>query len=239
MKSITIPKYNNPFTVNINNKEYTYKGGETIEVPDEVAEAIEDALELVPKPKRYLSTLALRAQGSIESIAEGDLDGCTEIATYSFYMCKKMRSVKIPSGVVSIKERAFGGCDNLKTVTFAEDSQLETIEGGAFSYDYNLSSINIPKGVKTIGDSALAYCYGLNTITIPENVASIGAAGFSTCKGLLMVVMKATTPTTIQANTFYDIPAACVFKVPAESVEAYKAAPNWSALASRIVAIEE
>lgn len=40
MKTITIPTYNNPFIVNINNKEYTYKAGETIEVPDEVAEVI-------------------------------------------------------------------------------------------------------------------------------------------------------------------------------------------------------
>ena len=55
-KTITIPKYNNPFTLNINNKEYTYRGGDTIEVPDEVAEAIEDALELVPKPnKKFVS----------------------------------------------------------------------------------------------------------------------------------------------------------------------------------------
>ena len=40
MKTITIPTYNNPFVVVINNKVYQYKGGETIEVPDEVAEAI-------------------------------------------------------------------------------------------------------------------------------------------------------------------------------------------------------
>ena len=53
MKSISIPTHNNPFTVNINNKEYTYKGGETIEVPDEVAEAIEDAIALEPQPSPF------------------------------------------------------------------------------------------------------------------------------------------------------------------------------------------
>lgn len=40
MKTITIPDYKNPFTVTINNKEYQYKGGETVEVPDEVASLI-------------------------------------------------------------------------------------------------------------------------------------------------------------------------------------------------------
>ena len=51
MKTIQIPTNSNPFIVNINNNVYQYRAGDTIEVPDDVAEAIEDALELVPKPK--------------------------------------------------------------------------------------------------------------------------------------------------------------------------------------------
>lgn len=40
MKTIQIPMNSNPFTVIINNSVYHYKAGETIEVPDEVAEVI-------------------------------------------------------------------------------------------------------------------------------------------------------------------------------------------------------
>ncbi len=215
-RSITIPEYKNPFVVIINNTVYEYKGGETVEVPDEVAEAIEDALEEIPKPKRYLSLFALRTQGNIENIAAVDLDGCTVISAYSFYMCENLLTVNIPSSVVSLRDRSFGTCYNLKTVSFAEDSQLETIEGNAFAYDYRLNTINIPKGVKTIGESSFAYCKGLSRVTL-----------------------KAIAPPTIQANTFLDVPTTCVIEVPAESVDAYKAAPNWSALASQIKAIEE
>lgn len=50
MKSISIPTHNNPFTVIINNKEYTYKGGETIEVPDEVAELLENNQGIAQTP---------------------------------------------------------------------------------------------------------------------------------------------------------------------------------------------
>lgn len=32
-RTITIPKNNKPFIVNINNREYIYRGGETVEVP--------------------------------------------------------------------------------------------------------------------------------------------------------------------------------------------------------------
>ena len=50
-KTITIPTNCNPYVVVINNHVYTYKAGETIEVPDEVAEAIEDAIRLESKAK--------------------------------------------------------------------------------------------------------------------------------------------------------------------------------------------
>ena len=83
MKTITIPEYKNPFIVVINNSVYQYKGGETIEVPDDVAEAIEDAIELIPKPKRYLSKIAQRVDGSLaeikgseQSFPNGDLGAC-------------------------------------------------------------------------------------------------------------------------------------------------------------------
>jgi hypothetical protein len=40
-KTVTIPTCRNPFEVTVNNKTYTYTAGETVEVPDEVAEVIE------------------------------------------------------------------------------------------------------------------------------------------------------------------------------------------------------
>jgi hypothetical protein len=42
MKTIQIPTNCNPYVVVINNHVYTYKAGETAEVPDEVAEVIEN-----------------------------------------------------------------------------------------------------------------------------------------------------------------------------------------------------
>ena len=121
MKSITIPKYNNPFTVNINNKEYTYKGGETIEVPDEVAEAIEDAIELIPKPKRYLSVYDLYVEGSITEIKKEDLKNVRSISSYVFYACQRLENVTIPNGITSIGDSAIRYCKNLKNVDISED----------------------------------------------------------------------------------------------------------------------
>lgn len=191
MKTITIPQYNNPFTVIINNREYTYKGGDTIEVPDEVAEAIEDALELVPKPKVYLSKFAQFVAGSITEISERDLEGVEIIYPYVFFNCDV------------------------------------------------LTNIEMPRGVRSIGSTAFGYCNKLVSVTIPDSIKSIEEKAFSNCVSLKRVIVKANTPPTIQANAFLEVPTTCVFEVPTEAVEAYKAAPNWSAFSDRIVAIEE
>lgn len=44
-KIVTIPTCRNPFEVTVNNKTYTYTAGETVEVPDEVAEVIESHID--------------------------------------------------------------------------------------------------------------------------------------------------------------------------------------------------
>ena len=66
MKAVTIPRSSDPFIVNINNKEYRYRAGETIEVPDEVAEAIENHQDIhntlqTPKILTGGSTLVVEA----------------------------------------------------------------------------------------------------------------------------------------------------------------------------------
>lgn len=41
MRVVTIPKDRDPFIIRLNNTDYFYKAGETIEVPDEVADIVE------------------------------------------------------------------------------------------------------------------------------------------------------------------------------------------------------
>lgn len=116
MKTISIPEYNNPFIVNINNKEYIYKAGVTIEVPDEVAEAIEDALELVPKPKIYPSKIAKLTDGSLREITAEDLAGISAIRGCAFYNNVGLEKITIPNNIREIGEEAFGWCTKLRKV---------------------------------------------------------------------------------------------------------------------------
>ena len=214
MKTIQIPTNSNPFIVNINNNVYQYKAGETAEVPDEVAAAIEDALNLVPKPKRYLSKMAQLADGSITEIKESDLSGIDSVVDYAFYKCINLMSVTIPEGVNRIGEFAFSSCPILRSVI-------------------------IPNSVTSIGTSAFHTCTALEGVIIPGSVTSIDDSAFKKCIGLKRVIVKALTPPDIQGETFFNVPATCSFEVPLESVEAYKTAENWSSIASQIIAIKE
>ncbi len=116
MKTIQIPTSSNPCIVVINNTAYSYRAGDTVEVPDEVADAIQNSLELVPKHGRNISKIAQIAEGSITEITADDLDGIEDIAYYAFAHCYSLTSVEIPDTVKSIKVSAFDSCSNLNRV---------------------------------------------------------------------------------------------------------------------------
>lgn len=138
---ITIPTNCNPYIVVINNHVYVYKAGETVEVPDEVAEAIEDAIELEPKPKRHLGKLAQLAEGSLMEITPNDLEGITAIYNFAFYNCDRFQSVVIADSVKSIGYSAFRFCGSLK-------------------------SVEIPKGVLNIDERAFDNCLSLTRVKV-------------------------------------------------------------------------
>lgn len=81
-------------------------------------------------------------------------------------------SVFIPATVLSIGDSAFIYCDALTTVTFAENSQLKSIERAAFWGSEQVyprfKEIKIPDSVETIGNGAFYDCRDLERITLPS-----------------------------------------------------------------------
>ena len=127
-------------------------------------------------------------------------EGITDIGDYNFSEMGNLRTLSLPSSVVSIGERAFSeswiswgtlvlpeglssigayafkDCIDLKAVVLP--STLKTIGNGAFSYT-DLTSVAIPQGVTEIGDYAFYLCNDLTSVTLPEGLQRIGSSAFA------------------------------------------------------------
>ncbi|MBR2976412.1 MAG: leucine-rich repeat domain-containing protein, partial [Alistipes sp.] len=105
------------------------------------------------------------------------------------------------------------------------------------------TTYTIPDSVTTIGDGAFYGCRSLTSVTIPDSVTTIGDAAFCYCSSLTSVYCKATTPPSLGDYAFkHDVNGyvniGCPIYVPTESVEAYKAASDWSDYAADIVSYD-
>lgn len=158
-------------------------------------------------------------------------DSVKVIHSYAFSNATTLVSVTIPASVIEIEASAFELCESIETVTFASGSQLKSIGYAAFYYN-KMTSVELPQSLTYIGGYAFNFC-PMSELTLPENVAVFDYL-ISTNVTKLTVLAK--NPPAA-AYIFVSSNVNEVF-VPAESVEAYKTAPGWSVLASRIKPIE-
>lgn len=125
---------------------------------------------------------------------------CREIESKDFINCVKLTDVKIPEGVISIKEFAFYKCRRLTSVNLSHG--LTTIDCYAFDNCYSLTNINIPDGITDIGSYAFHECRSLTSLTIPESVTYIGLFAFKGCTNLDIVINNSEQNVYIAPNTF-------------------------------------
>ena len=187
----------------------------------------------IPNSVTYIGSSTFRNCYKLQSIYIPS--GVTAINTQTFYYCSGMTSVNIPSGVTTIGENAFGYCENLLNVVIPDS--VTTIKKNAFFDCLSFTSVNIPDSVVSIGDGAFneGRC---TSITIGSGVTSMGLRAFRNQTNLTSITIKATTPPSLGGNDVFDDTNNCPIYVPSESLEAYKAATNWSEYADRFVAIQ-
>lgn len=86
--------------------------------------------------------------------------------------------VEIPVNVTQIDSYAFSGCTYLKTVTFAEGSQIKILAEGIFKDCTRLTSVSLPDTLTSIPALAFNGCTNLVEFTIGANVETIGDGAF-------------------------------------------------------------
>lgn len=138
----------------------------------------------------------------------------------------------IPSGAGS---GGFYSCDALTALTLP--ANLISMGDYTFAFCYLLTSIGtIPAGVTTIGNYFMMSCTSMQVVDLHSGITVIGSNAFLGCTAMVSITVRAVTPPTLGTVAF-DNSNNCPIYVPAASVDAYKAATNWSTYASRIFAI--
>ena len=110
-------------------------------------------------------------------------DTLTNIGSEAFDNCS-LATIEIPSSVKEIQNFAFDDCTKLKTVTFAEGSQCETIDKWAFRGCSVLENVQLPERITSITEESFKNCKALTDITIPDSVERIEKNAFENCEGL-------------------------------------------------------
>lgn len=185
--------------------------------------------------------------------------GVEQIDQYAFIGCT-MQYIYIPESVTSIGSGALIDLDYITEITIpdsvtsfgkvvvrgqkltkinnknvSEDGRCLIIEGTLNSFAYgDIETYSFPDSITVIGEASCCYA-PFKDVTIPASVVSIERSALLGTR-LTTLHCEAITPPTLAYFTFGPQNSLTAIYVPAESVEAYKMAENWSELADIIMA---
>lgn len=111
-------------------------------------------------------------QSGITSIDLSKNSRLTDLAASTFGECVALKQIVLPTGLKSIQDSCFNGCESLVDIYVGEVgnvfgvgdgilAQLSYIGNAAFSRCTSLLEMHLWKGIETVGNRAFATCYAL------------------------------------------------------------------------------
>lgn len=165
-------------------------------------------------------------------------DSITNLRSHLFYSFLEMVSLSLPK-VTYLAASLCYGCTSLANVYVP--SVLSTA-GYVFYGCTSLTEIEFPS-LTLIGTNVFVNCTALKTVDFHKRLNQLPNNEFLNCSSLTALILRGETLTPLATiNTFNGSGIAAgtgYIYVPASLIDTYKAASNWSALASQIRAIEE
>lgn len=170
-----------------------------------------------------------------------DYENLETIPSYCFTACYSLSNFDAPN-CLSINSGAFQQCSGLISVNFPK---VTYIWGNAFRSCVALTTVSMPQ-CSIIYPSAFNNCINLSTVSF-QNLTAIGSQAFSGCASLSTLILLSTSITRLSvANAFYSTPMSQSsylgyfgsIYVPADLVDSYKTATNWTYFSDRITSID-
>lgn len=112
------------------------------------------------------------------NLAEEDItvpNSIKQIAPGAFSSNQAIKRVRLPEGLTELPSRTFWDCKNLTEVLLP--SSMQIIGDAAFGGS-GIASVVLPQGLTDIDSSAFANCKNLKEITLPAALTTIGSSAF-------------------------------------------------------------
>ncbi|MBQ9661822.1 MAG: leucine-rich repeat protein [Oscillospiraceae bacterium] len=122
---------------------------------------------------------ALVIQGS------GDIPDFSDASSPWYAYRNDITSIVLPDGLTQVGSYAFQGCTKMKGIDFPKD--IKSIGDYAFADCVALSAVNLPDHLNSIGNGAFSGCVGITRIKISSNVQVIGKGALEKRQTLTIV----------------------------------------------------
>jgi len=150
--------------------------------------------------------------------------------SFSAENCPNIKSIQLPNTITKLDGWALNGSRHLESIELP--NSLTTIGMCAFQSS-GLRKIEIPESVTYIMDGAFNFCENLTEVTITGS-PTIDRTAYNKAP-LEKIICKSPTPPSLAQDVFdvsSDIYNTCTLFVPEESIDTYKASPEWGKFAN-------
>lgn len=170
-------------------------------------------------------------------------EGVTRISNRIFYQCTDLVTITLPTTLTSFDGSCIEGCPKLTTI-LGNFNNVTTTTGTSRTSTPPLKTINgegalrLPN-VVTIGNYTFCrFPADIAIIDIGNTCTSIGTGAFQYALASTLIC-RAVNPPTLSTNNINQMNSLTAIYVPDASVDAYKAATQWSVKASIIFPLSQ
>lgn len=171
----------------------------------------------IPSSITTINQYAFSACGALTTV---NMTNVTTIGTRAFYNNAKLANVTLNEGLTTLGERAFEITAALKHITLP--STIKTLNHNCFSGS-GLTNLVIPEGCTYLGDYIFNACKSLVWVDIPSTVTNIRQYTFYNCTALQYVIVRATTPPSLNKSAWRGVKTNGKIYVPQGCKAAYEA----------------